>query len=230
METLMIALQLWTALILSIMIHELGHTLAAAITGMRVQHVQIGFGKMLKLPMGEGTIQLGWWPVAGYVTVAGMRRIGPAKDDRDFRNKPLVSRLVVILAGCGAQVAAVFGIWTDAALKAGAGSLGAAMYQALHTAADMVLLVTTIWTMKAPIEPLLSGSWSTAAVLNATACMALLQAALNLVPAPNLDGGRAWRELFLPKGYGTNVRIVAEPTMRRVHSRGTPKARKTPKP
>jgi regulator of sigma E protease len=56
-----------------ITIHELGHFLAARITGMRVKRFSIGFPpKMFSRKIGETEFSISWIPLGGYVQVAGM--------------------------------------------------------------------------------------------------------------------------------------------------------------
>lgn len=85
-----------------ITVHELGHFLVAKATGMKVDEFAIGFGPLIyqnKTP--ETIYSLRLIPLGGYNKIAGM----DPEDDKDtkdgFSSKPLLSRILVILAGSG---------------------------------------------------------------------------------------------------------------------------------
>jgi regulator of sigma E protease len=90
-----------------VLIHELGHFLAAKFFGMRVDTFSIGFpprafGKQL----GETDYCISWIPIGGYVKIAGM--IDESMDTEflnhdpqpwEFRAKPKWQRAIVLSAG-----------------------------------------------------------------------------------------------------------------------------------
>jgi regulator of sigma E protease len=56
-----------------ITVHELGHFLAARLTGMRVKRFSIGFPpKMISRRIGDTEFSLSWIPLGGFVQIAGM--------------------------------------------------------------------------------------------------------------------------------------------------------------
>src|ERR1051326_1529454 len=56
-----------------IFIHELGHFLAAKLTGMRVDRFSIGFPpRAFGKKIGETDYCISWIPIGGYVKIAGM--------------------------------------------------------------------------------------------------------------------------------------------------------------
>ncbi|TAK51299.1 MAG: RIP metalloprotease RseP [Bacteroidetes bacterium] len=90
-----------------VFIHELGHFLAAKLTGMRVDVFSIGFPpRAFGKKIGETDYCISWIPLGGYVKIAGMvdesfdtefenREVQPW----EFRAKPLWARSIVISAG-----------------------------------------------------------------------------------------------------------------------------------
>lgn len=55
-----------------ILVHELGHFVAARASGIRVEVFSIGWGKgIISFPWGETRIQIGWIPFGGYCKMAG---------------------------------------------------------------------------------------------------------------------------------------------------------------
>lgn len=105
---------MWTALLvillvanLLIFVHELGHLLAAKWAGMPVTCFSVGFGpRLLSRQVGRTRYQLALIPLGGYVRIEGMR--GTEEDRRawpaGFAFQPLHARMVVIAAGCAANV------------------------------------------------------------------------------------------------------------------------------
>src|SRR5512143_602944 len=54
-------------------IHELGHFVAAKLTGMRVNRFSIGFPpRLYTRKIGETEFSISWIPLGGYVQIAGM--------------------------------------------------------------------------------------------------------------------------------------------------------------
>lgn len=121
------------ALCVVIIVHELGHFLAAVFTGMKVDRFSVfGIGpSILKLGTWRGTeIVIGAIPFGAYVLIHGMEpedpltppRTTPApKDSPNFRDKPLLSRIAVIAGGPVANyllaIALLLGIYTMAGVR-----------------------------------------------------------------------------------------------------------------
>lgn len=90
-----------------VFVHELGHFLAAKLTGMRVDRFSIGFPpRAFGKKVGDTDYCISWIPIGGYVKIAGM--IDESFDTDflhrepqpwEFRAKPLWARMVVISAG-----------------------------------------------------------------------------------------------------------------------------------
>ena len=90
------------AFALLIVVHELGHHLAARASRMRVERFSIGFGPALwKRRSGETEWAISALPLGGYVRIAGMNpgeEIAPG-DAAAYCNQPAWRRFAVILAG-----------------------------------------------------------------------------------------------------------------------------------
>ncbi len=118
------------ALCVVIILHELGHYLAAVWTGMKVDRFSIfGIGPpILRLGRFRGTeFVVSAIPFGAYVQIRGMEPEDPdepaAVDRHSFRNKPLASRMLVIAGGPIANyIAAIvmsFAVFAGAGVPAG---------------------------------------------------------------------------------------------------------------
>lgn len=85
---------------LLVLVHEFGHFVTAKLTGMRVDEFAIGFGpQIFKARRGETVYSLRAIPLGGFNDIAGMDPTDNPAGDRGFCEKPVFSRIVVILAG-----------------------------------------------------------------------------------------------------------------------------------
>ena len=84
-----------------IFIHELGHLLAAKWGGIGVSEFSVGMGpKLAGFLYGETNYNLRLFPVGGYVKLAGLDETDEQFDDAVFfQNRPLIKRIITILAG-----------------------------------------------------------------------------------------------------------------------------------
>ncbi|MBI3765146.1 MAG: RIP metalloprotease RseP, partial [Ignavibacteriales bacterium] len=99
----------YTAITLGVLIfiHELGHFLAAKLTGMRVDRFSIGFPpRAFGKKIGDTDYCISWLPVGGYVKIAGM--VDESMDTDflekepqlwEFRSKSVWARMFVLSAG-----------------------------------------------------------------------------------------------------------------------------------
>jgi regulator of sigma E protease len=98
------------AISILVLIHELGHFLAARAFGIRVEKFflffDVGGVKLFSIKRGHTTYGIGWLPLGGYVKITGM--IDESMDKNfaqsepqpyEFRSKPAWQRLIVMLAG-----------------------------------------------------------------------------------------------------------------------------------
>jgi len=84
---------------LIIIVHELGHYLAAKAADIKVDEFAVGMGpKIFGIKHGETDYSLRAIPLGGYVRMAGM---DPEEktDGRGFNNKTILQRMIVIFAG-----------------------------------------------------------------------------------------------------------------------------------
>ena len=91
------------SIIVIVMVHELGHFLAAKHGGMKVTEYFVGFGPRLwSFRRGETEYGVKALPLGGYVKIPGMtnlEEVDPADEGRVYRDKPFHSRLLVAVAG-----------------------------------------------------------------------------------------------------------------------------------
>ncbi len=109
MEIAIKIVQFLLSLSLLVIVHEMGHFLAARLFGIRVEKFYIFFNpyfSLLKFRRGGTEYGVGWVPLGGYVKIAGMidesldteQMAAPPKPD-EFRSKPAWQRLIVMIAG-----------------------------------------------------------------------------------------------------------------------------------
>ena len=91
-----------------VLIHELGHFVAAKLLDFRVLRFSFGFGRpLIRVRFGESEYQVGVFPLGGYVRIAGEDpedRDPAARGDRSFDAKPVWQRLIVVFAGPAANL------------------------------------------------------------------------------------------------------------------------------
>lgn len=101
METLQILF--WFLILIGVMIllHELGHYLAARLFDVKVEAFSLGFGPRLTgFQSGETDFRICAIPMGGYVKMTGEQPGEPGSDDpRAFPNKPRWQQLIVVFAG-----------------------------------------------------------------------------------------------------------------------------------
>jgi regulator of sigma E protease len=100
--------------IVLIVLHELGHFIAAKAVGMRVERFSLFFPpKIWGVRRGETEYMIGAIPAGGYVKITGMNpneEIPPEVVHRAYYRQPVWKRLVVIGAGPAMNVLVAFGI------------------------------------------------------------------------------------------------------------------------
>jgi membrane-associated protease RseP (regulator of RpoE activity) len=91
------------ALIVMIMLHELGHFVTAKWSGMKVTEYFLGFGPRLwSFRRGETEYGVKALPLGGYVKIIGMsnlEEVPPDDEPRTYRQQPFRKRLLVAVAG-----------------------------------------------------------------------------------------------------------------------------------
>jgi regulator of sigma E protease len=110
MNGLIMAAQLLLGLSILVILHELGHFLAARAFGIKVEKFYLFFDawgvKLFSITRGDCEYGIGWLPLGGYVKIAGMvdesmdtEQLAQPVQDWEFRAKPAWQRLIVMLAG-----------------------------------------------------------------------------------------------------------------------------------
>jgi len=115
---------------LLILVHELGHFLAAKAFGVRVRQFALGFGPALvKWRRGETEYSLRVLPLGGFVDLAGEHPEAEGADDpRGLWRKPVWQRAVIFAAGVAmnaAMAVVIFAVAFLIGVKAGAPIAGA---------------------------------------------------------------------------------------------------------
>lgn len=105
------------SLIVMIMVHELGHFLAAKRGHMKVTEYFLGFGPRLwSFRKGETEYGVKAIPLGGYVKIPGMtnlEEVDPADEARTYREQPFHARLLVAVAGSAMHFLMAFVLlWT----------------------------------------------------------------------------------------------------------------------
>jgi regulator of sigma E protease len=117
MEGLIMAAQLLLSLSILIVVHEWGHFITARMFKIKVEKFYLFFDflfplanvlnfSLLKYKKGDTEYGIGWFPLGGYVKIAGMVDESMDKDQMnqpaqpwEFRSKPAWQRLIVMLGG-----------------------------------------------------------------------------------------------------------------------------------
>lgn len=189
----MIYLGILALLSLLIVVHELGHLVAARLVGVPVAGFSVGFGpKLWKRRFGQVEYALRAFPLGGFVA--------PAVDGQDFNAIPLHKRLVFFLGGPLANLLVTLPIFAVLNVLA----RGWSMYQVLVAPFGQLLtacgqflamlpdLFTRPEALRGVVGIVVEGgqmaetglAWEL--VLGLSVSLALL----NLLPIPVLDGGQ----------------------------------------
>lgn len=109
MEIAIKIIQFLFSLSILVIIHELGHFLAAKAFKTRVEKFYLFFNpwfSLFKFRYGETEYGIGWLPLGGYVKIAGMidesldkEQLSKPAQPWEFRSKPSWQRLIIMLGG-----------------------------------------------------------------------------------------------------------------------------------
>jgi regulator of sigma E protease len=110
MSGLIMAAQLLLGLSILVILHELGHFLAARAFGIKVEKFYLFFDawgfKLFSFKKGDCEYGIGWLPLGGYVKISGMidesmdtEQMAQPAQPWEFRSKPAWQRLIVMLGG-----------------------------------------------------------------------------------------------------------------------------------
>src|SRR4051812_16105164 len=97
-----------------IVVHELGHFLAAKFFGVRVETFSVGFGKrLLGFRRGDTDYRISLLPLGGYVKMAGENPMEERTGDPgEFMSHPRWQRLIIGLAGPAMNIILAVGLLT----------------------------------------------------------------------------------------------------------------------
>jgi len=86
-----------------IFVHELGHFLAAKMSGVGVLKFSLGFGpRVIGKQIGETEYRISAIPLGGYVRLfgeSGEEEISPEEEKRSFQKQPVLRRIAIVAAG-----------------------------------------------------------------------------------------------------------------------------------
>ena len=111
-----ITLVLFLAILVGlVLVHEIGHFVAARLAGIRVHEFGIGFPPRARVlrQRGDTLYTLNWLPIGGYVRMEG--EDGDSDDPRSFTVQPLVTRLLVLVAGVAMNLLLAFVLFSGIA-------------------------------------------------------------------------------------------------------------------
>jgi membrane-associated protease RseP (regulator of RpoE activity) len=130
---LTIALNAWPvllvvlAIVIMVMLHELGHFATAKWSGMKVTEYFLGFGPRLwSIRKGETEYGVKAIPAGGYVRIVGMtmlEEVDPPDEARSYRQASFPRRLLVAVAGSSMHVVMAFVLLFSIYAVSGAPSL-----------------------------------------------------------------------------------------------------------
>ena len=123
MDGLIMAGQLLLGLSILVILHELGHYLAARAFGIKVEKFYLFFDawgfKLFSFKIKDTEYGVGWLPLGGYVKISGMidesmdtEQLALPPQPWEFRSKPAWQRLIVMLGGIFVNiVVGIFIFW-----------------------------------------------------------------------------------------------------------------------
>ena len=113
--------ELILSLSILVVLHELGHFAPAKWFKTRVEKFYLFFDvkfALVKKKIGETEYGIGWLPLGGYVTIAGMIAESMDKEQMqqppqpwEFRSKPAWQRLIIMIGGVTVNILLAFVIY-----------------------------------------------------------------------------------------------------------------------
>jgi regulator of sigma E protease len=178
---------------LLILIHELGHLLAAKLAGIPVASFSVGLGpKLWTRRWGRVEYSLRLIPLGGFVT--------PAAEEHEFRTFPLRNRIAFFAGGPLANIVATLPLFAILNVS----HRGLSLYEVLiappvqaakmfwQVLAAIPALFSNPELLSGPIGIVVQGSRAAEAgmTLELAIALSLSLAVMNLLPIPVLDGGQ----------------------------------------
>lgn len=122
MEIIIKISQLLLSLSILVVLHEMGHFLAAKMFNTKVEKFYLFFNpwfSLFKKKIGDTTYGIGWLPLGGYVKIAGMidesmdrEQLKKKPKPWEFRSKPRWQRLIIMIGGVAVNFVFAFVIYT----------------------------------------------------------------------------------------------------------------------
>lgn len=110
-------------LLVSVLLHEIGHFVTARRTGMLVTQFFMGFGpRVFSVTRGETEYGVRALPLGAFVRIVGMNNlddVGTADEQRAYRSKSYPRRMLVITAGSVMHMVISFGLLAGTYMTAG---------------------------------------------------------------------------------------------------------------
>jgi RIP metalloprotease RseP len=115
-------------IILMVVIHEMGHFVAAKFFNMKATEAFWGFGpKLWSTTRGETEYGVKALPLGGYVRIVGMNpleEVDPEEEHRTYRAKPFYQKAIVVLAGITSHFVIAFILFLIVVFAYGSSSVG----------------------------------------------------------------------------------------------------------
>jgi regulator of sigma E protease len=180
----------------AILVHELGHFLAAKWAGIPIRLFSIGFGPRLWGVRRGGTeYRISWVPVGGYV-------LPDISDEGDYLRIPAGKRLILAAGGPAASLALPVICWM--ALEgftrgaSAAGMLADPWIRLFASATQMISMIPALFSHPEHLSGVVGivaqgGGMIGGSLLQGVQFLALVSlnlGVLNLLPIPALDGGK----------------------------------------
>jgi regulator of sigma E protease len=200
-----------------ILIHELGHFLAARAAGIPVELFSIGFGPaLLKKRIGPTEYRLSLIPLGGYILPA-------VRDEHDYFLIPVSKRVIFSLGGPAANLVVVlllYGILN--AMQSDLSIAGVIIQPFAQTAIlvqKIIVSLSNLFTLHSSVMGIVGilhegGRFINGNGINAVKLTLILSANLavfNMLPLPALDGGKII--LSLLEKVSTRLRKIYVPVM-----------------
>jgi regulator of sigma E protease len=200
-----------------ILIHELGHFLAARAVGIRVELFSVGFGPALWKKKAGGTeYRVSLVPLGGYVLPA-------VRDEAEYFLIPVYKRIIFSMGGPLANIIAalfLYGIYNS--MTAGPSVAGIFIEPFRQTAAlayRIIASLSTLFSRPDGVSGILGivrdgGAYLGKSAINAIRLSVILTvnlAVFNLLPLPVLDGGKI--TLCLMEKISVRLRKIYIPVM-----------------
>lgn len=112
-----------------VFVHELGHFIAAKLSGVRVETFSLGFPpKLWSKTIGETEYQIAWLPLGGFVKMSGMSDESfdddyNPDDPRGFNKQSFLKKVFIITAGVIMNIILGFLIYSSLTMSEGVGRM-----------------------------------------------------------------------------------------------------------